>query len=73
MNVNLALTAQIEILTLQEVIANYPDLLTPYLHYLKKIDQAAYHQALAYLQTSTPESSRIHNSQLPGAAQETDA
>ena len=68
MNVALSLASQFETLTVQELIITFPDLLVPYLAYLKVSDPCRYHQALAYLQTSIPESSRSHNSTLPGAS-----
>ncbi len=69
MNVATSLAAQFETLTVQELIVNYPDLLNPYLCYLKVSDPCRYQQALVYLQGAIPESSKSHNSGLPGASQ----
>jgi hypothetical protein len=52
---------QFENLTVQELIVRYPDLLTPYLAYLKHCDPSRYHQALSYLQNEIPESSKPHS------------
>jgi hypothetical protein len=69
MNVAISLAAQFETLTLQELIVNYPELLTPYLSYLKVSDPSRYRLALMYLGASIPESSKTRNSRFPDAAQ----
>lgn len=53
--VTASMAVQFETLCIQELIVQFPDLLTVYLHYLRVSDYPRYLQALAYLQIETAE------------------